>query len=76
MATATSSLFKVLLFLNLLLTVHSQQVFSDEAEEDLHHPLTEEKYRMYLEDNNYNAAFNYDKNGTDWTGFCHSANFP
>jgi hypothetical protein len=72
---ATSSpLFKVLLLLNLLLTVAAQQVFENKEAE---HPLTEEQYRLYLQETELSAtAFNYSLNGTDWTGLCHSPNFP
>ena len=66
MATA-STLFKVMLLLNLLLTVHSQQVFETNEE----HPEVEDRKRLYLEQTEYNdLVFNYDKNGTDWTGLC------
>ena len=44
MATA-STLFKVMLLLNLLLTVHSQQVFETNEE----HPEVEDRKRLYLE---------------------------
>ena len=72
---SSSTLFKVLLLLNLLLTVASQQVFENNEAE---HPLTEEQYRLYLEHTELAAtAFNYDMNGTDWTGLCKKGvNFP
>ena len=61
----SNTIFKVLLLLNLLQCISSQQILDE-------HPVVQNVTRLYISPDPFDVGddWNYTKNGTDWTGGC------